>query len=392
MGEDPHAGGHSVKVMFVLNSLGAGGTERSTSLLVRALADLGVSSTVVVMKRATEGDHDGLLTDGYDVRVLAAKTTLSRILEVRRLIGDERPDVVHTAITEADLIGRLACLGAEVPLVSSLVNTPYADARFDDPSVTRWKVRLLQLVDAITARRVTRFHAVTEGVAMHARRTLRIPAHRIEVVERGRELQSLQPRPVEERFQLRQRLGLPDQAPVLLAIGRHEYQKGLDVFVRAVALVRSERPDVVGLIAGRPGHATSLIEAETERLGLADTIRLLGHRSDVPDLLAAADVFVLSSRYEGTAGVLIEAMASAVPVVCTDLEGLYGVVPSSVERTRPDDELALAHAVIRSLDRPTEVKPLAETFDLQTHAARMHELYRATVRANRGRMPARARG
>src|SRR5690606_1106187 len=174
-------------------------------------------------------------------------------------------------------------------------------ARYTDPNVTAWKLRLLQQVDGWTARRLTdHFHAITQAVKQASVRDLGISPERITVVPRGRdEERGGKPGP-ERRRRGRGALGVPERAQVLSSVGRQEYQKGQRVLLEAFEQVAARRPNALLVIAGRKGHATP----ELERLVagsalLQERVRFLGHRDDVPDLLAASDVFVFPSLYEG---------------------------------------------------------------------------------------------
>ena len=164
-----------MKVLYVINSLAPGGTERSTVVLVPYLAHLGVDSTIVTLRLA---DHD--LTDeaeasGITVRRLHATSVLGQVRELRRLVRSGAVDLVHTALFEADQIGRLAAWGTGITVVSSFVSTPYDEARLADPNVKKWKLRAVQLIDALTGRlMVRRFHAVSEGAKVANARALHI--------------------------------------------------------------------------------------------------------------------------------------------------------------------------------------------------------------------------
>ena len=139
------------------------------------------------------------------------------------------------------------------------------------------------------------------------------------MIPRGRDPEALGRRDPARRAAARASLGIGADDPVVLAIGRHEFQKGFDVLIAAFEQVRAQLPSAHLLVAGRTGSATAELTAQVERLGLTDSVELLGFRADVPELLCAADVFVSSSRWEGSPGAVIEAMALEAPIVCTDI-------------------------------------------------------------------------
>jgi glycosyltransferase involved in cell wall biosynthesis/GT2 family glycosyltransferase len=383
-------------VLLVLNSLGAGGTERSTAVLLPRLVALGIEPTVVCLVQRDGGDEDVVRGAGIEVRVLRASSWPGRVRELRRICAEVRPALVHTAIFDADIVGRLAAWGSGIPVLSSLVNTPYVRERFDDPRIRPSRLRAVQAVDALTlATAVAHVHAVTAGVADHAVRALGVPRHRISVVERGRDLGAFAPESVRPRAMVRADLGIDADAPVLLAVGRVEYQKGFVDLVEATARLRTTYPGLVTLIAGREGNASTEVNAAIARSGTEDMVRLLGPRTDVADLLAACDAFVLSSRYEGTAGAALEAMAAGAPIVATDLAGTADILDGSTAlAVTVADPVSLAAGIDKVLTDGEGAARRAETarqvvtsrFDLGRAAREMAGLY-ATVAAGPARPP-----
>ena len=112
---------------------------------------------------------------------------------------------------------------------------------------------------------------------------------------------------------------------VALTVGRLDPQKGYDDLLAVVPEVLTEDPDVVFAWVG-DGSMRAELESSISRDGLADRVFLLGHRTDVPALLAGADLFVLPSRFEGLPFALLEAMARGVPVLTSDAGGSSEVV------------------------------------------------------------------
>ncbi len=255
---------NDLRVLFVINSLAPGGTETSTLLLVPHLARRGVHTTIVTLRDADPSLDEGARRLGVEVIRLDARRGWSQMLELRRLIRTRRPDVVHTALFDADLAGRLAAWRTGSAVVSSFVSTPYDPARLADPLVTPWKLRAIQAVDAVTGRLfVDRFHAVSEGVALANARALRVPRAKVRVAERGRDLAALAPTD-DARVRVRAKLNIPDTAPVVLNLGRQEHQKAQVDLVRATPLLAQTHPDVVVLIAGREGNASADIDARAQ--------------------------------------------------------------------------------------------------------------------------------
>jgi glycosyltransferase involved in cell wall biosynthesis len=143
-------------------------------------------------------------------------------------------------------------------------------------------------------------------------------------------------------------LGVAAGSPVLVAAGRLNRQKGFDVLIDAMAIVRQEAPDVVLVILGE-GRRRRSLEDRAERLGVEDGVIFAGQRTDVREIMAAADVYVLSSRNEGMANTLLEAMSVGAPIVATDVAGTQEAVRDGVDAliVPPGDANALSGAVLR---------------------------------------------
>jgi glycosyltransferase involved in cell wall biosynthesis len=132
------------------------------------------------------------------------------------------------------------------------------------------------------------------------------------------------------------------------------------------------------LIAGREGKETSKIRQLIDHYGLKDRVRLLGHRTDIPQLLAASDLFVFPSRYEGMPGALIEACAAGLPSVCTDLPCMREVVDETSARFFPlNGAKALSHQLDQMLNdassRTDMGKEALEQFEINFQLERIHE-------------------
>jgi glycosyltransferase involved in cell wall biosynthesis len=363
------------KYLFVINSFLAGGAEMSLVEMLPRLVDDGVTPIIASLYYREVGFEEEVRGAGYDVRLLSGKGRLGKARALRSLIRDESPDLVYTSLFDADLAGWLATLGLGVPLISNLANTAYDPARLADPNIDERRLKVIRSVDGYTSRHGTdHFHAVSQAVKDSTVATLGVDPTRITVVKRGRDAERLGMSTPERRAETRDMLNLPDDAQVVVTVGRQEYQKGHRYLIEAFAQVAADHPRARLVITGREGHATSELKALIDALGIGSAVTILGHRSDVPDVLAASDLFVFPSLYEGLGGALIEALALALPVVASDIPALREVVIEGenallVPSADPD---ALQAAISSLLDDPERMEDFGqrsrEIFDAEFRA------------------------
>jgi glycosyltransferase involved in cell wall biosynthesis len=178
---------------------------------------------------------------------------------------------------------------------------------------------------------------------------------------------------------------LEEGQKVLVTIGRQDFQKGQRYLLEAMAMLVSNHPHFVLLVAGRSGDVSGELESLRNRLGLQDRVHFLGHREDVPEILAAADLFVFPSFYEGLPGAVIEAMALGLPIVASDIEPVRETVEEGRNAilVKPASPVELASAIRRILeDRQTALaygarsrEIFEEKFTLKQSMVRLMEFY-----------------
>ena len=355
-----------MRILYLIDSLDGGGAETSLVDTLPALAATGVDTTVVTLL-----SDDGVLrrrvrAGGTAVVQLDVRHPRPAWRQLRALVAREEPDLIHTTLLRADLIGRALGKHSGVPVVTTLPNDSYGPQHRRNARFGAWSVALVGLLDRASSRLTTRFHAISHNVAATMSRRLSIPPDRIDVVYRGRDQHRLGQWSPERRARARTGLGLAPDTPVVAVVARLDRQKGVDTAIEAFALLRRRIPDAVLLVAGRAGNAA----ADVHRLaGETPNVRLLGQRDDVPDLMCAADVLAFPSRWEGLGGTLLEAMALALPIVGTRIapvaETLAGVPWPLVPPDRADllaEELhtiltvPAAHAGVGELGRQRFVR------------------------------------
>lgn len=244
----------------------------------------------------------------------------------------ERPDAVLLTSWKRAWIAGWAARRAGVPRVVLRVG----DVHGFQSRREAWKYRhaLTRYYDGVVANsRVVAEHFLEVVPGLGPERVLRIA--------NGLRLRAAPPAP------LRAELGIPEGAPLLLGVGGLERKKGFDMAVEALARLD---PGVHLVIAG-DGSQRDALRARAEALGVGGRLHLLGNRADVPSLLAACDVYLLSSRREGMAVAMLEAVAARRPVVAAEVGGVWEALAPRAGRplggwiVPPNDTPALAGAL-----------------------------------------------
>jgi glycosyltransferase involved in cell wall biosynthesis len=289
-------------------------------------------------------------------------------------------DVLHTHQFGSNCWGTVLGTLARVPVIVAHEQT--------------WSYRggaIRKLLDGyVIGRLADRFVAVSELDRDRMVQMEKVPAHKVPVIRNA-----IVPRPPTGR-DVRAELGIAAGTPVLVVLARLHPQKALRVMIDALARVCAVRPDATLLIAGGPlegNPEADRLREQAERLGLGGAVRLLGRRDDVPDVLAAADIGVMSSRYEGTPLAVLDYMEAGLPVVATDVGGVAELVQH--DRTGvlvpPGDPAALADALLGLLGDPAERRRLGEAgrarrreeFDYDRTLQRFADLYLELLRGRR---------
>lgn len=311
------------------------------------------------------------------------------VARLARLLRRHRVDLVHTHHPLDRLYAGLAARIAGVPVVTTLHNTtpPSRPVRG-----LRRRLGLSStgsLGDRLTVRAARRFVAVSEAVLRAQAAYLGVPPERAVVVHPGVDLEELaRPVPEPELRAVRTALGL-SAGPVLLHVGRLHEQKGHEHLVTAMPRILGCRPDATLLIAGE-GEERPRLEALIRHLGLEPSVRLMGHRSDVPALLALADLFVFPSVHkEGLPVAVVEASAAGLPVVAARTPPLEEAVEDGITGllVPPRDSGALAAAACELLDAPNRRSAMgragrlraAERFSLAASVETLEALYREVL-------------
>lgn len=315
-----------MNIFFVINSLGAGGAERSTVEIARFLKDNGHSVTIICLKRKKIGIEDDINKIGVRLIYLSKSNFTSRLSELKNLVRDEKPDLIHSVLYDSNLLVRAIKLAIpSIKIVQSLVNTPYAEEREKDTKLPKLKFKIVKAIDSYSARYVdSYYHAITSTVSAHYAPLFKIKGSKNFVIFRGRYENKF----LDRKQELREKFNFGDQL-VFVAVGRQEFQKGHLLILQALQslLLNKVNFDKFKIVfLGREGEMSKELKAFVQKNQLSPYVDFLGFRSDVEEILVASDAFLFPSYFEGLGGALIEALAAGLPVICSSIPVLKEVI------------------------------------------------------------------
>jgi glycosyltransferase involved in cell wall biosynthesis len=259
-------------------------------------------------------------------------------IALRRALRNFGPDVVHAHGLRAGLLAGLV-RPRGTALMVTLHNAAPAGRRLPFESLERLAIRRPNVVLAASADLAERARALGASDV----RLAPVAAPPL-------------PPAVRSPAEVRAELGAGSR-PLLLAVGRLHPQKGLDVLIEAAALLAHREPVPLVIIAGN-GPAETDLQSQIAATGAP--VRLLGRRTDIADLLAAADLVVLPSRWEARALIAQEALRAGRPLVATAVGGLPELLGDGARLVPPENPAALAAALAGLLDDPAAALALAE--------------------------------
>ncbi len=318
--------GAPIRIALCITELETGGAERCLVELALGLDRRRFEPVVYCLAGRPVGNATSLVDTleqaGITVHCLGAQriTQFPRVVvQLRRQLAAQHPQIVQTFLFHANIVGSLAACWAGIPHV--LTGIRVAEPRFG------WYLAL----ERWTSRWVERHVCVSDTVREFSVRVARLPADKLVVIPNGVEVarfSSVTACPAES-------LGLRHGRRAIACIGRLDPQKGADWLLRLMPGVFAELPDHDLLLVGAGDELDNLRRIASQS-GFGDQVHFLGFRNDVPGILAASDLLVLPSGWEGMPNVVLEAMAAARPVVATDVAGVREVFgPSGAQQIAP---------------------------------------------------------
>lgn len=328
------------RIALMLETDGPGGAEVMLLQLAESLRSRGHHVTPVG-PRGREGWLSGdFRARGFEVSQYDLRHPLDvrGYRELRQILIDRRIEIAHSHEFTMAVYGGLAAKGLGIPHVITMHGDSWSLKAWRRRVALKWAFRNSRAVIAVS--RATHEHLTT---------TLRLAPERILAIANGIKFTP------GDRARVRAELGLGAHDVLVVAVGNLIERKGHIVLLRALASLQGAAAAVPWhvAIAGSGEEEENLRRFAAER-GIASRVHLLGHRQDIPDLLAAADIYTMPSLWEGLPVALLEAMFARLPVVASGVSGIPEAIIDGRDGllTTPGDDTSVARALERLLADP----------------------------------------
>lgn len=374
------------KILLLSTSLGMGGADRQILHLAHALIASRYEVCLVSMtplgEMGRQAAAEGLPVVSLNMR--RGQIDWRAFQRMVALLREWQPDILTSFMYHANLLGRLAGRWAGVPAIITSVRNQHSGSSLRD-----WLMRSTNWMDhscVANSRQVAN--------SLHKRRLL--PSPKLRVIPNGVDIAALSS-PLEVRPRTREELGVAPAEFLWLAIGRLLPQKDYTTLLHAFYPLAKAPARLA--IAGE-GPLLEELQQQTQLLGVASQVTFLGVRQDIGALLAAADGLVLSSAWEGMPNVVMEALASATPVVATEVGGVSELVEPGKSgflvpaRNAPALSQAMRQLMSLSLEQRRKMglngrDHMAANFSLRAMGDRWMALYEEFLLEKRVATPAR---
>jgi len=295
----------------------------------------------------------------YSAQLSRATDLPLALIRIAAVLRRTQPDVLHTHLWHAGLIGTL---------MRPFTNAQIVQTRHYEDFFLLRKMPVRVTLDKWVARRAAAIAAVSAGTKAHLLCNEQVSEHKITVIENGVDIEQLGAYSRKEGHAKLDSEGIVGD-PILLCAGTFDVRKGHIYLIKAFRGLVRKLPKAQLVLLGI-GELMQTIRDQVKDLGLETSVHFLGYREDAHALMAGADVYLQPSIEEGFGLAVIEAMALNVPVVVSDVGGMKGTVEHGVTgiRVPPRDPDALAHSIRELVSCPARAAQLAQAARATVHA------------------------
>jgi glycosyltransferase involved in cell wall biosynthesis len=363
-----------MRAAMIIDSLRIGGAQKLVTQFVAAVPRQSIEATVISLQEdPVPANLEIIRSAGAELKIFPSRSLLDvkRLGQLIRFLRAEKFDLIQTHLSYANILGCLAGYFAGIPVIATLHSTG-----FDPQQKSRLIIRLEEIIVRFFASRI-----LAVGYTVAATFRNRLGSRVLDIIPNG------VPAPIDLSPQAKQQLrceiaGDADRV-VIIAVGRFVTAKGYEDLIDAFAILHREDPRPVLVMAG-VGKLFETIKGKISALELEDAVHCLGSRNDVPQLLAASDIYVISSHWEGLPLALLEAMMAGLPAVATSVGDIPKVLtPETGIVVPPHEPASLAQALQDLVCAPDQARAMGvaararamKEYSLEIWAKRLTSLY-----------------
>lgn len=307
-----------MKVLFLIDTLEMGGAEQSILEIASRFKSFSAVVCHIYPGQTLRPAYEAAGIEVVSLNLPVGSRHKVILPELLKVVERYKPVLVHASLYRSMMVSRKLKRITGLPLVNSFVSNSYAPARTEKMKwKTRLKLRFYQYLDASTSKTPDLYISNSNAIAESNAKALKISRSKIRVIHRGRSIERYAHVTEAQVNALKNNLQIQGKR-VILNVGRLRHSKGQADMLRAFTKIHHLFPDTVLLIAGEGAYRQELEKLIIE-LNLKHAVQLLGNRNDVEVLMAAAEVFVFPSYYEGLPGVILEAMIAGKIIVASDI-------------------------------------------------------------------------
>jgi len=373
-----------MRVAILIDTLQIGGAQKLVTLLASAVPKESIHPTVISFRaNPAPANLDVLHAAGVDVMTFASRSLLDlkRLRQLIRFLRAEKFDLIHTHLSYANILGCLAGFFAGIPVIATLHSTSH-----DSRRTAYFVTRLERIILRHFARQI-----VAVGYTVADAHQNHLGSRPVNVIPNGVPV----PPPIlsQAREDLRLAIVGDERRPVIISVGRFVEAKGYENMIEAFAILHRQDPRPVLVIAGS-GRLLDPIKNKIAEMQLGESVRCLGERSDISQLLDASDIYLSSSHWEGLPVALLEAMMAGLPIVATSVGDIPHVVTADigilVPPRRPDclaealGDLVGAPERVSAMGKAARLRAMQE-YSLESWVEKLTSLYEETLRSSRKR-------
>ncbi|MBI4657114.1 MAG: glycosyltransferase family 4 protein [Elusimicrobia bacterium] len=315
-----------IKVLHVITKLELGGAQQNT-LYTLAHLDKNLFKTGLICGQGGVLDKEAPLAETLFLKELIREINPVKdfltLLKLYKIFKDEKPDIIHTHSSKAGILGRIAGFFARVPVI---IHTFHGFGFHEKQNFI--KRNLFVLLEKICAKLSNALIFVSKANIETAEK------HKIgrqgiyRLIRSGIQLEKYGSF-MTDRVHKRRELGITDNGKLIITVGNLKAQKNPSDFINAAFQIARKKPEACFLFAGG-GETLEKLKQKAHQSGISENCIFTGWRKDIPELLSASDIFMLTSLWEGLPRSLVEALKTGLPCVCYETDGVKDLVKDGV--------------------------------------------------------------